>query len=48
MAEKSRLQASGEPLLTEPMAFEIEIGGKAQSVKSSGMKITGKAEGAID
>jgi len=46
--EMTRLQASGEPLLTQPMMFEIEINGKVQSVKSTGMKITGKAEGGVD
>ncbi|MCX6224047.1 MAG: DUF6067 family protein, partial [Bacteroidia bacterium] len=46
--EMTLLQASGQPLLTEPMAFEIEINGKAQAVKSSGMKITGKTEGGVD
>ncbi|MFA5815202.1 MAG: glycoside hydrolase domain-containing protein [Bacteroidales bacterium] len=46
--EMTRLQASGEPLLTHPMAFEIEINGKAQAIKSTGMKITGKAEGGVD
>jgi len=46
--EMTRLQASGEALLTQPMSFEIEINGKAQSVKSTGMKITGKAEGGVD
>ena len=42
------IQAGGEPLLTEPMAFEIEINGKANEVKSTGMKFTGKAEGGVD
>jgi len=46
--EMTRLQATGEPLLTAPMAFEIEINGKVQEVKSTGMKFTGKAEGGVD
>jgi len=46
--EMTRLQTIGQPLLAQPMTFEIEIGGKPQTVKSTGMKITGKAEGGVD
>ena len=46
--EMTKLLETGAPLLAEPMAFEIEINGKPQTVKTTGMKITGKAEGAVD
>jgi hypothetical protein len=46
--EMTRLQATGQPLLANPMAFEIEVGGKTLEAKSSGMKITKKAEGAVE
>jgi hypothetical protein len=46
--EMTRLQAVGQPLLTQPMAFEVEIGGNPAPVKSSGMKITHTAEGGVD
>ncbi len=45
--EMTKLLETGAPLLAEPMAFEIEINGKPQTVKTTGMKITGKAEGAV-
>jgi hypothetical protein len=46
--EMTRILTTGSPLLVNPMAFEIEINGKTELVKSSGMKIVGKAEGAVD
>ena len=46
--EMTRLSTTGEPLLTKPAAFVVESGGKPMPVKTSGMKITGKAEGAVN
>jgi hypothetical protein len=46
--EMTRLQASGEPLLAKPVAFDVEINGKVQKVISSGLTITKKSEGAVD
>lgn len=46
--EMTRLQPTGEPLLLKPMTFEIEIRGINQTIRSTGMKITGKADGAVD
>jgi hypothetical protein len=41
------LSAAGSPLLAAPASLVVESGGKAVAVKSAGMKVTGKAEGAV-
>jgi len=46
--EMTRLQPAGEPLLNKPMGFKIEIDGKEQPIKSTGLKFTGKADGAVN
>ncbi len=46
--EMTRLQEAGQPLLLNPMSFEISIGGKSQEIKPSGVKITSRAEGGVN
>jgi hypothetical protein len=46
--EMTRLQSSGIPLLSKPMALVAKVSGQPQPVVTTGMTITKRAEGAVE